>query len=123
MSQCIVKSTVPPNPLPPRNLQVSAFSSISVTLNWRAPQLQISNDISGYKLVLHEQKFSKPDRSLTVAPSGLSHTFSDLEEFDNYEVTIKSVSVFEFESSLVNISFTTMEAGTHVCSNAVVSRK
>ncbi len=106
--------TVPPNPLSPRNFRVSFLSSTSATVNWQVPVLQTNNGISGYKLVLREHKFGQPDVTKSVASNRLSYTFSGLQEFDSYEVQIKSVSVFTFESSPVTISMTTMEAGVYV---------
>ncbi len=111
--------TVPPNPLSPRNFRVSSLSSTSATVNWQAPVMQTNNGISGYKLVLREQKFGQRDVTKNVAANRLSYAFSGLEEFNTYEVQIKSVSVFTFESSLVSISLTTMEAGVCIQSYCI----
>lgn len=101
---------VPPKPMPPSNLQVSQLRSKSAKVSWRAPAPQTNNRVTGYKLTLSEQKFGLPDLSVSVAPSRLSYTFSGLEEFDNYEVEIKSVSEHNFESTPASVSFTTMQA-------------
>lgn len=73
----------------------------------------MNNEISGYKLILNEQKFNQPDINVNVPSNSSSRMFSGLEEFDNYEVRIRSVSIFSFESSLITISITTMEAGMY----------
>ena len=102
---------VPPNPRPPTNLQVSQLTSRSATISWRAPAAQTNNRVTGYKLTLDELKFSIEDVSVSLPSSRLSYTFSGLEEFDNYEVEIKSVSEYNFESSVASVSFRTKEAG------------
>ena len=53
----------------------------------------------------------------SVASNRLSYTFSGLQEF---EIQIKSVSVFTFESSPVTISMTTMEAGVYTYSCGIL---
>ena len=101
----------PPNPRPPTNLQVSQLTSRSATISWRAPAAQTNNRVTGYKLTLDELMFSIQDVSVSWPSSRRSYTFSGLEEFDNYEVEIKSVSEYNFESSVASVSFRTKEAG------------
>lgn len=103
--------TAPPNPGPPTNLLASSVGSTAATISWRAPAMQANNGVSSYEIVLDEQMFNIPNVKVSVSSNRLSFGFTGLQEFDSYQLEIKSVSVFGFKSSAASITFTTMEAG------------
>ena len=74
--------------LPPVNITVMVISSTSLTVTWNPPPLAGQNGVTGYQVMIT----AVSSTSNTVNVVGTSYTAAGLNEFQEYDIAVASVS-------------------------------
>ena len=93
---------------PPQNVQKTAITSTSASLNWQPPPLDQQNGIITYYMVFLDEH--ETGLKFTVNTSATEVNLSDLHPFYTYDITVAAVTV-EVGASSVVISVKTLEDG------------
>ena len=98
-------------PDPPTNTQAFDIGASSATAAWEAP---LSCEIESYNLILTEEQFSISPVLISVNSSIISYTFTELEEFNTYTLSVAAVNNVGV-GSFSSVNFTTLQAGELKC--------
>ena len=90
---------------------LSTFNNTSVTITWTQPLqavVQYTVQISRSSNQIFCPSFVEDDQSTTTSPSVRNATFTGLQEFSQYNITVTPASTLIASGS---ISFTTLSSG------------
>ena len=112
-----------PDPDPPTNLQAPDITPTSAVVTWQPgannlPPSGFPITVAFYELTLSESQFGFSDLLVNTVGPVTTFTFTGLEEFNTYTVTMRCFSTYETVSGPVSFSFITAQDGqlhNHSC--------